>query len=136
MEAHSSGADFHRGICGAWKHSGKDGMARDYQAKVNGCWLPEHVYRRALALVRAYPEMAREAEGKDRRDKIQNITLRHELDAVERALDEIPTEYQNGVWDNLLERVPMDRLDYAARSTWSRWRGRFLWAVARNMHWI
>ena len=106
---------------------------RDYQAK-SGHRLPEHVYRRALALVRAYPEMAKEAAGEQ--DKIRDLTLRHELAAVERALDAVPEEYRDGIWDNLQDGVPMDRLDYAARSTWSRWRGQFLWCVARNMHWI
>lgn len=107
---------------------------RDYQAKKSDYYLPGYAYGQALAVVRAYPGILQELDGGRRHDRIVTMTLRHQAEVVERALAEIPEEYRTGVLDNILERVSMDRLEFAGRNTWSRWRGRFLWEVARNLH--
>ncbi len=129
-----------------------DGM-RDYQPKKqNQYYLPHTLYRRVLALVRDYPRMTRAREdmiyespenagsrnsmGRPTENKALRIeALSDDIRAIERALDKIPREYRQGVLDNVLYGRRMDDLP-GARSTWSRWRGRFLWHVAKNMRWI
>lgn len=126
---------------------------RDYQPKKqNQYYLPHTLYRRVLALVRDYPRMTRAREdmiyespenagsrnsmGRPTENKALRIeALSDDIRAIERALDKIPREYRQGVLDNVLYGRRMDDLP-GARSTWSRWRGRFLWHVAKNMRWI
>lgn len=107
---------------------------RDYQAKRNDWRLPDYAYRQALAVVRGYPEMLALLQDSARRDRIVSMMLRRQVDAVESALAEVPKEYRDGVLHNLIEQVPLDRLPYAERKTWSRWRGRYLYEVARQLH--
>lgn len=108
---------------------------RDYQAK-RGEKLPERAYKRALYHVRAYPFILRDLEAGERMDRIVRMTLTRDRDAVESALSEVPAEYRQGILDNILHDVPLERLDFAGVSTWSRWRRHFLRAVAENMHWV
>lgn len=126
---------------------------RDYQAKKRNPYYLEHtLYRRVLALVRDYPRMVQMREsiiyespegagggrvpGKPTESKaLRMATLSDDIRAIERALDKIPREYRQGVMDNVLCDRRMDDLP-GARSTWSRWRGRFLWHVAKNMRWL
>lgn len=125
---------------------------RDYQAKKNPYYLEHTLYRRVLALVRDYPRMVEMREailyespkepggghgpGRPTESKaLRMATLDDDIRAIERALDKIPREYRQGVMDNILAGRRMDDM-IGARSTWSRWRGRFLWYVARNRRWI
>ena len=127
---------------------------RDYQPKKqNQYYLPHTLYRRVLALVRDYPRMTRAREdmiyespenaggrnsmGRPTENKALRIeTLSDDIRAIERALDKLPREYRQGVLDNVLCGVKREHLMNAGEATWQRWRGRFLWHVAKNMRWI
>ena len=127
---------------------------RDYQPKKqNQYYLPHTLYQRVLALVRDYPRLVREREdmiyespdgtgggrsgvGRPTENKALRIaTMDDDIRAIERALEKLPREYRQGVLDNVLYGRRMDDLS-GARSTWSRWRGRFLWHVAKFSRWI
>ncbi len=125
---------------------------RDYQPRRNPYYLEHTLYRRVLALVRDYPRMVKLREaiiyespcgsggkggpGRPTESKaLRMAVLDDDIRAVERAAERIPREYRQGVLDNLLLGRRMDDLP-GARSTWSRWRGRFLWYVAKNRHWL
>lgn len=107
---------------------------RDYQRKKNAYYLPKYAYRQALIIARSYPEVLAVLQDGRKRDRIVTMTLRHQADAVEAALAEVPEEYRDGVLKNVLDGVPLERLPYAGRNTWGRWRERFLHAVAVRMH--
>lgn len=118
----------------------------------NNPWYLEHtVYRRALALVRDYPRMlaARNAiilstpegrggngPGRPTEQKALRIAaIDDDIHVVEKALGKIPQVFRQGVLDNVIYGKRMDDLP-GARSTWSRWRARLLWHVARGKKWI
>lgn len=108
---------------------------RDYQAKRRGK-IPERAYRRALWHVRAYPHIVGDLEAHEPMDIMVRMTLERDRVAVESALAEVPEEFREGILDNILDNVPLERLPYAAVNTWSHWRLMFLRAVAENMHWM
>ena len=64
--------------------------------------------------------------------KLSSIAER--IRAVEKARLAIPYEYMDGVWEHIMyrSRFPGD----ADRSTYTRWQQKFVYEVARNMHWI
>lgn len=128
---------------------------RDYQRKPknNPYWMEHSVYRRALALVRDYPRMvqARDAiiyespengyagqrgGGRPTEQKALRIAaMEEDLRIVDKAIDRIPEVFRRGVLDNIIYGKRMDDLP-GARSTWSRWRARLLWHVAKGKRWI
>ena len=108
---------------------------RDYQAKRGGK-IPERAYRRALWHVRAYPHIVCDLDRREPMDIMVRMTLERDRVAVESALAEVPEEFRDGILDNILDNVPLERLPYAADKTWSHWRLVFLKAVAENMHWM
>lgn len=126
---------------------------RDYQReKNNPYWLPTDLYRQTLYLVRDYKRLKQEhtdiilstnaqQEGRSSlpTDPTCQIAMRLEniferISAVEKAFNIIPEEYQNGIYKNIteFEAYPLD----AGRNTYGRWKARFIFQVARNMHWI
>ena len=56
------------------------------------------------------------------------------VDAIEKALTEIPEEYRKGVWHSVMYREPYP-ID-AARSTYSLHKSRFVYMVARYLGWV
>ena len=127
---------------------------RDYQRIRNNPYYLEHtVYRRALALVRDYPRMlqAREAIilespdgqsghghsiGRPTETKALRIeALDDDIRIVDRALSRIPEAFRQGVLDNIIYGKRREDLP-GAGSTWSRWRGRLLYFVAKGKKWI
>lgn len=108
---------------------------RDYQAKRGGK-IPERAYRRALWHVRAYPHIVGDLDVGEPMDIMVRMTLERDRVAVESALAEVPEEFRDGILDNILYDVPLERLPYASVNTWSHWRRMFLKAVAENMHWM
>ncbi len=64
--------------------------------------------------------------------KLSSIAER--IRAVDKAKLAIPYEYMDGVWNHVVyrQRFPFD----ADRRTYTRWQQRFVFEVARNMHWI
>lgn len=128
---------------------------RNYQRKRNNnYWLPDDVYRRALAHVRAYPQLcARRDEiifsspagdgphgsgvGNPTESKaLQLDRIEDDIAAVDRALSKVPPEYRQGLIDNIAFNRPMYALPGACVDTWSRWRSVLLWSLSRNMRWI
>lgn len=107
---------------------------RDYQRKKNAYYLPKYAYRQALIIARSYPEVMAVLQNGEKRERIVTMTLRHQAEAVEAALAEVPEGYRDGVLRNVLDCVPLEKLPNAGRNTWGRWRERFLHAVAVRMH--
>ena len=64
--------------------------------------------------------------------KLSSIAER--IRAVDKAKLIVPYEYMDGIWNHILyrRRFPYD----ADRSIYTRWQQRFVFEVARNMHWI
>ena len=125
---------------------------RDYQRKKNNpYYLPKTLYRRVLAVIRDYDRQREEINdvlfGTADRDGIavaggmpgkptENAAVRlaqyeNDTEAVEQALVHIPEEYRKAVFDNIRygERFP----DTAHRSTWFRWKRKFVWCVAKKL---
>lgn len=113
--------------------------------------LPHNVYMSVLYIVRDYPrskalrdaiinetppQVVGRADGKisapTEAKAIRLTELRDKCNAVDMALRSIPEEYRSGVFNNVVYgfRYP----DIAHRSTWSRWRMRFLYHTAKNLH--
>jgi hypothetical protein len=116
--------------------------------------LPKSLYKRTLALIRDYYRMETEhdnigdespppPDGMPRgsgtgnpteRDGIRRAVLKSEIDAIDTAREMIPEEYRDGVWFNIVGdmRYP----ENADRVTYSRYKQRFIYQVAKNMFWI
>lgn len=124
---------------------------REYQRKRNNPYrLPHNLYMRALYMIRDYDRIKADrqdvffaspaSDGQPRGNSITSTTenkavrlarLSEECEAVERALNHIPTEYRKGVFDNICygSSYP-SAADY---STYARWRQRFIYWVAAHM---
>lgn len=65
---------------------------------------------------------------------IRCIEYSNVTDAIDKALNQIPTEYKRGVWNNILYRsaFPMD----ADRSTYVRYKSKFIYQVAEELNLI
>ena len=116
---------------------------RNYQPKKNNNYkLDDSLFIRMKYLVKDYPRMKLTAE---------NITDRHllelssdntmkfkkiseECNAIDRALEDLPLEYQKPVFKNVCYDVPYP-ID-ADRTTYGRWKCRFLWNIAKNLYYI
>lgn len=127
---------------------------RDYQREKNNPWhLPKHLYRQTLYLIRDYNRLKEDytdtleeshaQDGSGRSSKPGDPTgalacrlesMHDRIAAVEKAKQEIPEEYRQGVWQSIIygTRYPDD----AGRNTYSRWKAKFVWHVAKNMRWI
>lgn len=126
---------------------------RDYQREKNNQYhLPKDLYRQTLYLIRDYYRLIEEYgdmidEGPDPEnvcgggpgDPTGALAVRLEsvhdrVTAIEKAKKSIPEEYIPGIWKNIIwgSRYPDD----ANRSTYGRWKARFVYQVAKNMHWI
>lgn len=127
-------------------------MSRDYQRKLNNKYqLPREVYHLTLWQIRDYDRMKDEAEailteslpppdgqpkGTGTGDEVASKAARREeyirkTRAVEEALEIVPEEYRRGVWRNVTEwkAYPKD----ADRSTYGRWKSRFVYETARRL---
>lgn len=126
---------------------------RDYQRTKNNPYrLPHELYMRVLYLVRDYARIkaAREdilygtpersgapirGHGSPTENKaLQLYALGNECDAVDNAFAVIPKEYRKGVWENIVHRAPYP--SDADTETYGRWRRRFLYQIAKNLHQI
>ncbi len=125
---------------------------REYLPKrENPYWLPHAIFFQALYAVRDYDRQRQEyndilngsapmGDGQPRGTVVGNPTERkaeklevisEKLSAIERALDEIPKEYRLSIFNNVRYGT---RYPYTASGgTWSRWRRRFLFYVAKNL---
>ena len=126
---------------------------REYLVKErNRYYLPKAVYYQALYAVRDYDRLRSEyaevlagsvgvaGDGQPSGSRIARPTQRkgeklaeisEKIAAIERALAEIPDEYQKAVFENVKDCAPYPYI--ASLPTWSRWRRRFLYHVAKNL---
>lgn len=124
---------------------------RDYQAHKSKYLLPYEAYHETLWIIRAYERMKDEAEailtesppppdgqpkGTGTGDEVASKAARREeyirkTRAIEEAIELVPEEYRSGVWRNVTEwkAYPKD----ADRSTYGRWKSRFVFETARRL---
>lgn len=128
---------------------------RDYQPyKNNKYLLPQPLYKMTLAFIRDYyrkvveykkliEESPPPPDGQPRgsgtsnpteRDGIRRVELKTAIDAIESALHQVPEEYRQGVWNNIIKhkRYPDD----AHPRTYRTYKQRFIYYVAHNMFWV
>lgn len=125
---------------------------RDYQRVKNNKWiLPTNLYRQTLYAIRDYERLKEEYEymiqgraikldglprGNQVGDPTAEMALKIEkihdrLKAIEAAKEAIPKEYIKGVWQNILYDAPFPH--DAGRSTYSRYKSRFVYEAAKRL---
>lgn len=123
---------------------------KDYQPKKTKYILPQAIYLSTLWTIRDYFRMQEEVkeiavavplqDGMPKSDNISDPTFAKaakisntmkRIRAIENAKMEIPEEYLKGIWDNIQYRspYPMD----AGRGTYSRYKSKFIYHVAKNL---
>ena len=72
-------------------------------------------------------------------DKVASAVIKREqfiseIDNIDKALDEIPCEYRQGVWNNIQfgQAYPLD----AGRATYGRYKSKFIYKVAEKFNLI
>lgn len=112
--------------------------------------LEQSLYLRVLHTVRDYPRMIEKVNevlygggnndgmpkssdvGKPTEKKAIAIAETQDtLNAIDKALKQIPIEYRQHIFDNVVHKIKYP--DFADKTTWSRWRMRFLYFVAVNL---
>lgn len=125
---------------------------RNYKLKRSG--LPPHVYGWVMATIEGYEMMKIEydeilekspapPDGQPRggnmsktieESAIRRCDLAKKLEAVEQSLVMVPEEYRLGLWNNLAHKTPYPA--QADRTTYWRYKVKFLRGIAKRMHWI
>ena len=127
---------------------------RDYQKNKNNPWrLPKYLYKQTLNLIRDYHRLKEEYDdilqsspqdsnngksnmpGDPTGSKVIRLEkINERISAIEKAKAEIPGEYIQGVWNSIVHEAayPTD----ADRTTYWRYKAKFIYQVADNMHWI
>lgn len=128
---------------------------RDYQRKRGNPYiLPRNLYRQVIYQIKDYDRLCLEYEeiieasrvlpdGQPKGNltgdptfavavKLAGISVR--IEAIEKAMNEIPAEYRKGVWNNIIKEksFPLD----ADRATYYRQKGKFVWNVAKKLNLI
>ena len=128
---------------------------RDYQRKKGKYTLPHEVYLQTLWQIRYYDRLCEKyaetvtespapSGGMPRAKGITSdptyqkaVKLEHigrVILAIETARDMVPEEYRAGVWANVMYRKPYP-ID-ADRTTYGRWKSRFVYTVAEKLNFI
>ena len=127
---------------------------KDYHPKKGKYILPTSVYHQTIWIIRDYDRIVSELsdmmlaspappdgqpKGSSISDEVFAKTKRRDEYtakklAIEHGLEKVPEEYRRGVWDNIQMRkaFPHD----AGRSTYSKWKSRFIYEVAVKMNFI
>lgn len=125
---------------------------RDYIPK--SCGLPNNLANQVMWLIRDYERMKVEydnavgdspgpPDGQPRgsntsdptsREGVKRAELFRKLQAIEQAKLGIPYNYMQGVWDNILYKTPYP--ETKERTTWWRYKARFMYKVAENLFWV
>lgn len=125
---------------------------RDYQRKKNNKYLlPTAVYHQTLWTIRDYYRMKEDADailtessssfdgmphGADTVDVVARKAIKREkliakISAIDAALSEIPAEYRNSIWKNVLFGTPFPM--HADRSTYGRNKAKFIAYAAERL---
>lgn len=124
---------------------------RDYRRKKQTKYiLPATVYHQVLWKIRDYSRMCAEVEDMIQSsggeecygrsnipgDPVMRTVIRRErmmqsIDAVDYGLSQIPEVYRKGVWDNIVKHKAYP--DYADRSTYGRYKSKFVYSVAEKL---
>ena len=128
-------------------------MSKDYQPKSTREYVSHNLWMQAIYMIRDYDRLIAERDaiidevplisnGKSvgkigdptgsKAARIENVS--HKIHAIEKALRCIPSEYRDGVINNIKYRTAYP--DYANVRTWSRYKAKFISDVVKNMHWI
>lgn len=120
---------------------------RNYQRiKNNPYKLPHNIYMQVLYTIRDYDRLREERkdillsvpdsaspEGDPTANRaLQLAKVNERLEAIDRAIREIPEEYRRGVWNNIAHAAPYPCT--ADSSTWGRWRQRFFFYTAKFLY--
>lgn len=126
----------------------------DYQRKIQTKYkLPQAVYHATLWKIRDYYRLKEKAHdlietraeescgirGSDMGDKVVSTAIKREriledINKIDLSLKDIPSEYRQGVWNNIQFRQPYP-LD-AGRSTYGRYKSEFIFSVAEKLNLI
>lgn len=130
-------------------------MSKDYQPKKNNpYYLPRPIYLQVLWLIRDYYRMVEEydhaiwdspgpPDGQPRgnnigdpteREAARRIVLQDKIAAIEQSLISIPEKYREAIWNNIIhhEKYPT----YYSKNTYSTWRCKFIYSVAKKLYYI
>lgn len=128
---------------------------RDYQPTKNNPYiLPHALYMHVVWLIRDYDRMREEHEsslekspappdGQPRsgsnvdstqQKALTRVNLWTKIEAIDQALNTLPDEYRQGVWNNVVYRVRYP--DDAEPRTYRRYKSKFIYMVAKNMFWM
>lgn len=132
----------------------KEGSLRDYQRLRNNKYLlPKPVYHQALWIIRDHKRIKSLIDNHGRKAVDINAYIRSNdisdptfeevnyreryleyLQKIEDALSSIPNEYAKGVWNNIVyhSAYPKD----AHRSTYGRYKAKFIYAIAERFELI
>lgn len=69
-------------------------------------------------------------------DTVANVVIKRdkyirEINIIDKCLNDIPEEYKKGVWNNIMYNEPYPI--YADRTTYGRWKSKFIYDVAYNL---
>lgn len=96
----------------------------EYRPKKNTIYtLPENVYMMMIFTVRDYQRMKEELQSN--RPIPRSYTL--EINAIEKALEDLPEEYRKDIWDNIVDNRKLP----ARNKTYTLMKCRFLYQIAR-----
>lgn len=129
---------------------------RNYQYKNNNPYvLPHNLYVGTLSVIRDYDRLKNDAEhilyssppppdGQPKSSALHNspteskaiklANIKSKIDAVEKALNDIPQFYRAGIINNIknYSRYPVG----ASSRTFKRYKQKFVYMVAENLDWI
>ena len=130
-------------------------MPRDYQRKRGKYTLPHTVYRQTLWQIRSYDWLKNEyasiaeespppSDGMPRgkggtsdptfQKAVKLERIGRVILAIETSLDIVPEEYRDGVWASVISNKPYPI--NADRTTYGRWKSKFVYTVAEKLNFI
>lgn len=105
---------------------------REYQLRsMNAYVLPKEVYHQCLWVVRDVERLQALALHAADRSLPQCSAARARLEAIYAAMNKIPEEYRQGIFDQIVNREPFK--NGAHENTWKKWKQRFLYELAINL---
>lgn len=130
---------------------------RDYQrVKKNKYILPTTVYNKTIWTIRDYYRLKERAEDyltissiqndKEKvsptnkiEDMVANAAIKREefiniVNVIDKSIKIIPMEYQKGIWNNIIAQRPYPQ--NANRSTYGRYKSKFIFKVAEKLRYI